>query len=35
MVADVGELYGALPPRLERIIQRDVRALAPVIDHAR
>jgi RNA polymerase sigma factor (sigma-70 family) len=34
MVADVGELYGALAPRLEQIVRRNVRAPATVIEDA-
>ena len=32
--ADLGELYGQLSKRLERIVRRDVRAPAPVIEDA-
>ena len=34
MVADVGELYDSLAPRLERIVGRNVHAPAPVIEDA-
>jgi DNA-directed RNA polymerase specialized sigma24 family protein len=34
MVADVGERYGELALRVERMVQRDVRAPVPVIEDA-